>query len=188
MTRLISNIFALAAVLLVAAPASAAEVHGFPWVDFAVNLFNFAIFLGILVYFAGPKIQGYFAERRHTLIANLDAARELREQAQAKLDEYGGRLAALDEERRALLAEYHAQGEREKERIIADAKRQVERMKSDAELILQQEVRRAVATIEQQAVDQALEMATTTVRERMDEKKQNVLVDRYVQELKSMQA
>lgn len=161
---------------------------GFPWAHWAVSMVNFAIFLGILVKFAGPKVQAHFSERAHSLRKNIDEAKELRAQAQARLDEYSERLDKLEAEREALFAEYRKQGEREKERLVADAKRQVEKMRADAELVIAQEVRKAKAAIEQQAVDLAVDMARKSLQAKLDAPTQNALVDGYVAELKSMEA
>lgn len=171
----------------VAAFAVEGEGHGFPWVHWVVSLVNFAIFLGVLVYFAGGRVQSFFHNRREILLADLNEAKRLREEAQAKLDEYSNRLNSLEKERKALMDEYHAQGEREKQRLVEEAKRQVEKMGVDAELVIQQEVRKAVAALEAQAVDLALGMAEKSLRTKLDERSQNVLVDRYVGDLKSME-
>ena len=178
---------AAAAIALWPAAAFAAEGEGFPWVNWGVSLLNFGIFAGILLYYAGPRVQKFFADRREVLLADLTEAKRLREEAQAKLDEYAGRLESLDDERKALMDEYHAQGEREKQRLIEEAKRQVEKLRADAELVIQQEVRKAVAAIEEQAVDLAVGMAEKSLRQRLDERSQNELVDRYVGDLKSME-
>lgn len=168
--------------------AWAAPADGFPWVNWAVSLVNLGIFLGILIYFAGPRIQGFFKTRRDTLVADLQAAERLREEAQARLDEYEARMSSLDDERKAILDEYHRQGEREKERLVEDARRQVEKMRADAELVIQQEVRKAVATIEAQAVEAAVGFARETLEKNLDERRQNALVTRYVDDMKSMPA
>lgn len=180
-------IVAFAVTFAFAAPAFAAEGGGFPWVHWGVSVVNFVIFLGVIVYFAGDKIQTFFQERRDTLLADLNEAKALRARAQEKLDEYSQRLASLDEERDALMKDYRAQGQREKERLIEDAKRQVEKMRSDAELVIDQEVRKAVASIEEQAVDLAVNMARDSLQKKVDARTQNVLVDQYVDDLKTME-
>lgn len=166
---------------------AAAPGEGFPWTHWAVSVVNFIIFLGIIIKFAGPKIQAHFADRAHSLRKNIDEAKHLRAEAQAKLDEYSERLDKLEAEREALFAEYRKQGEREKERMIADAQRQVEKMRADAEVSIQQEVRKATAAIEQQAVDLAVDMARRSLQTKLDAQMQNVLVDTYVSDLKSME-
>ncbi len=187
MTDRSTPIIVLTLVLLAPATAFAGEAGGaFPWAHWAVSMLNFAVFLGVLIYFAGPKIQTFFRQRANSLKSNIEDAKQLRAEAQAKLDEYSARLDALDTERAALMDDYHQQGEREKDRLVAEAKRQVEKLRADAELIIQQDVRKAVARIERQAVDLAVDMARTALESKLDERTHNGLVDAYVTDLKSM--
>ena len=178
----------VAVALSTPATAVAATPGEFPWVHFGVSVLNFVIFLGILLYFAGPKIQAFFGARHVDLVADLNEAKRLREEAEAKLAAYSARLDSLESERKALMDDYHAQGEREREKIIADTKRQVEKMRADAELVIQQDVRKAVAAIELQAVDLAVQMAENTLKTRLDDRTQNLLVDQYVGDMKSLEA
>lgn len=183
-----TQIIVLVALVLAPATAFAGEGgNGFDAVHWAASMVNFAIFMGVLVWFAGPKIQGYFATRADSLRSNIEEAKKLRIEAQKKLDEYSARLEKLDDEREALMHEYHKQGEREKERLVADATRQVEKLRIDAELIIQQEVRKAIAGIERQAVDLAVNLARTSLTSKLDERTQNKLVDAYVDDLKSLE-
>ncbi|RDV37339.1 hypothetical protein DV096_15305 [Bradymonadaceae bacterium TMQ3] len=181
-------IFVQVLVLLVcvSAPAFAAPAgdgHGFPWAAWATGIFNLAVFLGIIVKFGGPAIRDFFANRRETFLADMNAAKLAREQAEARLAELNAKLEALERDRQSMLDEYHAQGEREKQRLIDAAKKGVEKMRADAELTIQQEVKRAVAMLEEQAVNTALEMAQRVARDRVDAGVQNKLVESYVAEL-----
>lgn len=175
------------ALMLLVEPAFAvdplAEHPGFPWASWGVSVFNLLVFLGIIYYFGGAGITGYFKSRREKLIENLDQARLLREEAEARLEEYSARLDALETERQALLEEYHRQGEREKNRLIAEAKTQIDKMRKDAEISINQEIKKAVADLEQQMVTRAVERAEDLARERMDAQRQHNLVDDYVREL-----
>lgn len=158
--------------------------HHFPWGHYLASWFNFAVFAAILWKFALPKINEFFHNRRELLMANLNEAKRLREEAERNLEEYQARLDALEEEREELLEEYNRQGEREKEKIIEEAQRQVEKMRADAERLIDQEVKKAVAMLEQRAVDHAVEMAYKLAGEKLDGvSKQKKLVDRYVEDL-----
>jgi len=185
--RNVAMVFAVVLCTPAVAFAAGGGHDGFPWAHWAASMFNFAVFLGILIYFAGPKVQEFFKDRAVALKSDIDEAKQLRMEAQEKLDEYSQRLSKLDEEREALMDQYHEQGEREKERIVADAKRQVEKMRADAEVIIQQETRKAVAALERQAVDLAVNMARRSLEQKIDERTQNTLVDGYVSDLKAME-
>lgn len=178
-----------AALLLLASPAFAApaEGAGFPWVTWGVSIVNLLIFLGIIYKFGGAGISDYFKSRREKLIENLDEARALREEAEARLEEYSARLDALEAERKALLDEYHMQGEREKKRIIEEAKLQVDKMRADAKISVEQEIKKAVASLERQMVDQAVAQAEALARAELDAGRQKSLLDSYTQELSAME-
>ncbi len=181
---------ALAALAMVAATMTGCgfDATAFPWTTFVVGLVNFAIFAGIIIYFGGSYIQEFFANRRAEFLREMEAAKEARKQAEARLEEYNAKLEALEQERQALLDEYHAQGEREKQRIIDDAKRQVEKMRSDAEATIDQEVKKARAVLEQQAVDLAIDMARDQARDQLDGDAQKQLFERYVDQLDDSEA
>ena len=172
----------LAAMLIssVAFAAGGGDHKGFPWGHFAASWINFAIFAGILWKFALPPIQN--------LEANLKEAERLREEAEAKLQEYKDKISALEKEREDLLEEYNEQGEREKAKIIADAKKAVEKMRVDAERLIEQEVKKAIATLEQRAVDHAVDLAHQMAKEKLEGKtEQKKLVDRYLDDLESIE-
>lgn len=179
-----------AALLLLAQPAFAASggAGGFDWLSWGVSIVNLLIFLGILYKFAGPGITKHFEGRRAQLLENLDEARALREEAEARLEEYSARLDSLEAERKALLDEYHMQGEREKKRIIEEAKAQVDKMRADAKTSVEQEIKKAVASLERQMVEQAVEQAESIARAELDAGRQKALLDSYTKELSSMDA
>lgn len=193
LTRYIAPAAAFLAPSLIAGAAFAAggggEHHGIPWKHFVGSVINFVIFAGILYKFAWPKAQEFFKTRREELVADRAEASRLRDEAQAKLDEYNDKLAALEDERQDLLDEYHKQGQREKERVVEEAKRQVEKMRVDAEIVIGQEVKRAIAQLEAKAVEQAVSMAQSMATDRLAARaSQDALVDDYLTDLGSIES
>ena len=174
----------LATVTLFALPAFAAgESYGFPWKYWFAGMFNLAIFLGIIVYVGAKPIKQLFHDRRETFLKNMNAAKAAREEAEARLAELNEKLELLEKERQALLDEYHAQGEREKQRLVETAKKQVEKMRSDAEATIDQEVKKAVAMLEEQAVDLAVGLAREKAVKRLDAAAQDRLFDGFIADL-----
>lgn len=147
-----------------------------PWI-------NFAVFVGIVAYYAVPAGEEYFQSKRADLEEDLEEAERLRREAEARLEEYKAKLEALEGKREELMEEYREQGEREKERIIEEAERQVEKMREDAERTIDQEVRKAVASLEEEAVELALEMARKMAREQLGPDEHDQLIERYVDDL-----
>lgn len=156
---------------------------GFDWVGWAIQLFNFAVFAGIVLYFGLPGARKYFKGRHDDIVSDLEEAKRMRQEAEARLEEYTAKLEALEGKREEMLEEYHRQGEREKERLIEEAKEQVEKMRADAEETIDQEVRKAVASLEGEAVDLAVEMAREMARKQLDGAEQDELLEAYVRDL-----
>lgn len=174
----------LAAMMSLSSPAFAAGDHdGFPWVYWGASMFNFLVFAAILYKFGWPKMQAFFAKRQKDLMADIEEARRLKEAAELKVQEYEARLNALDAERASMLAEYEEQGKAARQKIIEDAKRQVAKMRVDATNQIGQDVKKAIATLEQKAVDEALRMAQSTIEQRLDATQQDALVTEYIQDL-----
>lgn len=184
-TRCTLVLLCLTVMMLLSSPAFAAGGgdHGFPWVYWGASMFNFLVFIGILYKLAWPKIQAFFATRQKDLMADIEEARRLKEAAELKVQEYEARLNALDDERATMLAEYEDQGKAARKKIIEDAKRQVAKMRVDAKNQIDQDVKKAIATLEQKAVDEALRMAQSTIEQRLDLTQQDALVTEYIQEL-----
>lgn len=188
MNKSIMQTLLFLAVLLIATPAFAAGGGGggFPWDKWAWNMLNFLVFAAIIWKFAIPPMQGFFAKRRDQLVSEMDAAKALRLEAKAQLERFEAKLKDLEGERQSIMDEYHEQGERERDRLIAEAKSQVEKMRTDAEVIIAQETRKAVLAIETQAVDEAIGLAMTKITTRMSDQDQNGLVSGFVDELRAM--
>ncbi len=161
------------------------DIAGFPWAAWIAGIANLVIFLWIIVKFGGPHIQTFFRERRETFLQNMNAAKAAREEAELRLAELNERLENLEKERQSLLDEYHAHGEREKNRIVEQAKRQVEQMRADAEATIDQEVKKAVAMLEEQAVTLATDLARKKAVAALDASAQEALVDQYLDDLKN---
>lgn len=174
--------------LLITTPAFAAPADGFPWLHWATGMVNFFIFAYIIYHFGGTAIKEMFAARKETFLADMNAAKKAREEAEERLAELNEKLEAFEQERQGMLDEYHAQGEREKQRIIEAAKRQVEKMRVDATSTIDQEVKKAVAMLEEQAVNRAVELARTKAIEAIDAQKQEELFEGYLSELKRPEA
>ncbi len=172
--------------LLITTPAFAAD--GFQWLHWATGMVNFFIFAYIIYHFGGTAIKEMFAARKETFLADMNAAKKAREEAEERLAELNEKLEVFEQERQGMLDEYHAQGEREKQRIIEAAKRQVEKMRVDATSAIDQEVKKAVAMLEEQAVNRAVELAQAKAIEAIDAQKQEELFEGYLSELKRPEA
>jgi len=149
-------------------------------VSFVVAVINFAVFSAILYRFGAKPIANYFAERRAEITRAADEARERRMAAQARAEEFRGRLAGFDAEREAMLSEARQFGEKERDRIVQAASAQAAQIIDDAQASAEQEARRAQQELERRLVERALAYAREELSEQLDARAQATLIDRGI--------
>jgi len=150
---------------------------------FLFALINFAVFAGLLVKFAGPKLATYLRVRHDTVKSQLDEAARLRADARAKLDEYNRRIAGIDQEVTRLMHEIRSEAEAERDAILVQARAQAEAMKREAQSRIESEIARARLALEQEVVSAAVAAAERVLAERTTAEDQSRLFDGFIAHL-----
>ena len=159
--------------------------HGFQFTIQGYHIINFAIFAFGIFWVLRKSIPGFVTARRDKLVKDIEEARRLRIEAETKLADYEKRLAALETEAQAILAEARAAGARERDRIIAEAVAAAERIRLDAEQRLEQEGRKLEAELQQHAVALTMQVARRLSAERITDNHRRNLFNDYVQNLEN---
>jgi F-type H+-transporting ATPase subunit b len=146
-------------------------------------LFNFAVFLGLLVKFAGPKLATHLRTRHDSIKEQLQEAARLRREAREKLEEYGRRIAGVDAEVDRLIGEIRAETEAEKQMILEQARHQADAMKRDAERRIESEIARARGMLEREVVAAAVAAAEKLLGERTTAADQTRMFDTFLETL-----
>ena len=176
------------AVLVALTPGVAwAEDGGLPVNDLVEALFNFALFVFLMYYFAKKPIVTFFRERSQRIGHDMEEAGRLREEAQALLEDYSGRLEQFDRERDEILDGYRREGERERDAIIEAANAVAIRMKQEARTAIQYEIKSARDRLTGRIVEEAVSLAHKRVQEKIDAAGHSRLVDEYITALGSVE-
>ena len=154
--------------------------------DFLYRCLNFAVVVGILVYFVRKPLQKGLAGRREDLAAALQEAQQAREEAEAKYAEYEKKLADATAEIDEIQKSIKAEGELERERILANAKEMAEKIKQDAERTADQEVEKAIRSLRREATSLSIEIARELLQKNFSGDDQKRLVDEYVQKMQKV--
>jgi F-type H+-transporting ATPase subunit b len=104
---------------------------------------NFVILLFILGYFLRKPMKEFFASRAALIRKDIGDSEARKDQAEKKYKEYETRLAQIEKEMAALVAELKHDGQLEKERLVETAKYQIEALQQTSERIMGAELRRA---------------------------------------------
>jgi F-type H+-transporting ATPase subunit b len=152
------------------------QIHGFYILDFVA-------FVGLLVYFGRKPIAAMLDKRHADVAKEMAAAKAVRDEAQAKFDEYTARIAGLEAELQAMLADVQKGTAAEVERIMAEAQQQVARLTSEEHQRLEQESKRLRENLQREAAALALQLAEQAVRDKLDAAGQQRMVERSLAEL-----
>lgn len=170
------------------APENASEVsqqsvHGEPlWVVLA-RLLNFAILVGVLVYFLRAPIARYLARRSTEVRSDLVKAAETRAAAAAQ-------LAAIEQKMQALPAEIEALRRRGAEEIAAEEARIREVAAAERARLLEQarreidlQLRAAERDLIRRAAELTVGLASDRIRKTMTDEDRVRLVEQYLARL-----
>jgi F-type H+-transporting ATPase subunit b len=168
--------------LLAAAPAIAAGdgEHGESWSNTIFRIINIALFIGVIAYFWGKKIVGFFKERSQDIAAEISSLEERKKAAEQSLADVERRIANLEQERQTILAEYTAQGEALKAAIIQEAEKAALQITSQAKATAQNEIKAAVEAIRAEVADKVVEATEKLIAKKLSASEHTKLVDKYL--------
>jgi F-type H+-transporting ATPase subunit b len=147
---------------------------------FVGPIINFAILL-VLGYMAVTRsINPSLQARRASVESEIAEAKRLHDEAQAMHAEMTAKLGSLDAEIATLKAQFTSAGEAERDRIVADAKARVERMRADGTATIDQELKNLREDLRREAIVAATAAAEATVRATIGADDHKRLADEYL--------
>lgn len=185
MKKLTTLLAALGLVALTSSAALAAgggfqfDVHGYYIIDFIV-------FVAILYFLARKPVAAFLEKRHENAKAEMGAASAARDRAKERIDKYEGLLAGLEDEIARIRGEFKADGERQREKILADALRTSDKLKADTELRIRQETAQARQDLEHEITEAVVTKAEEKLRKQMTPDKQHQLIKAYIQQLENL--
>ncbi len=149
--------------------------------DFGWRVLDFAVLLAILVWaLKKADVKGSLKARRDGIEKALQEAVTAREAAEKKMAEYQGKLTKANEEIEAISLAIREEGQREKARIIGEAKAAAEKIKEQARQTSEQEVVKARTELRAEAARLAVQLAEQTLKEKIEKNDQDRLVGEYL--------
>lgn len=151
--------------------------------DFIWRCFNFAVTVGILVYFLTKPIRKGLAGRRDGIAETLAKAEKLKRDAETKFAEYDSKLAKAAEEIETIYQDIRHEGELERERILANARQMAQKIEKDAEQAAELEVAKARTQLRDEAAKMAIAIAEELLKKNFKSADQSRMVDEYTQKV-----
>ncbi len=169
--------------LLQADSARAAGGEGAEVGTFILHALNLVLLLAVLLYFARSPLRKFFRERRERVQGEIDRATALLEDAQARLSNWQRRLVELDSELVEIRETGRRRAEQERERILTDARASAERIRREAAVAIEQELRRAREELREEAADLAIELAGELLIQELSDSDHDRLVSEFAERI-----
>jgi len=163
--------------------AGGAEHHAPSITDVIFPALNFIIYAFIIVKFALPAVRSFLQSRREEVIATMSQATAKKAAAQTLVDEYKAKLASLDQQVQSLQATLRDEGERDKAKLIGEANAMATKIKDDARILADQEVKMARQKIREEMALQAEATARALLQRNLSLDDQNRLADEFIQSI-----
>lgn len=152
-------------------------------VQLIANLVNFALFVFVLVKFAGPAVKKILHDRSEASIAAIRAANEAQSAAEAALSETRAKLAGVDAELAGLVEQAKSVAAKQAQAVEETAKADAERLRAQAKAEIARDRQSAVESIRRQVLAQAFERATGELASQMNADRQRQLVGAMIQKV-----
>ena len=151
------------------------------WPDFFYRVLNFSVMAAVLIFlYKKMNVKGYFSKRTETISNTLRDLEEKKKDAEKTYEEYKQKLARLDEETDRILKEYIEQGEREKEKIIANAEKAAVEIRQQADIAIDQEIKSAKESLQREIAELSVTAAEALLKEKIGDEDQKKLVDDFM--------
>jgi len=150
---------------------------------FITQLIGFLILVLVLRRVAWGPILGAMEARRKRIADEVAASERLRKEAEELKAKYEQDLRHIEAQARERIQEAVAEGQKVAEEIRAQARAEAQAQRDKTKADLEQEYRKAQATLHDDVVRIALGAAGRLLREEMNQDRQKKLVEQFLAEL-----
>ena len=166
--------------LLVALPAQASEENSSGLSELLWPVVNLIILIAVVVHFARKPMRDYFAGRRSEIQSELKGAADQLAEAETTYAKWQRRLIDLEAELEEIRTMSRQRAEAERDKILSDARAAAERIRRDAAVAVEMELRRAREELRVEATQLAIELATERLEREVTDADRDRLLDEFI--------
>ncbi len=155
--------------------------------DLLYRVINFGLLVIILfLVIRKVPVKDLFAKRREEIRRMLDDLKRDKEAAQGSYQELEKKLREFEIKKKEIIEQFRADGEAEKERIIAEAKERASQILAHADLTIEREVEGARDRLRQELVDLAADKAQDIIARNIKDSDQEHLVNEFIERVEKL--
>jgi F-type H+-transporting ATPase subunit b len=148
-----------------------------------MRVINFLLLVALLYVLLKKPIRNFLNRRQQEVREALETAEKARDEAEIRYQEVEKKLRQAQTEMEELKRILVEQGQVEKEKLIASAKEEAEKIRREAEITASQEFKKAQVLLRKEAVELAANLAETLLRDKVSEKDHERLLQEYLNTL-----
>ena len=150
------------------------------------EVLNFLILAFLVFKLLKDPVKKFFQGQAEMFREKISEAEGASIEAERELKEVESRFEMLDEEIQRLQQTITEQGERRRDKIIADAKQTAEYMMEKAKIEAAFSIQQARSQLRREVINEAVKLAEVSIRKVIDKQDQERLVDEYLQDLQQV--
>ena len=151
--------------------------------QFAVQILNFSIFLGLLIFFLKVPAAEFFRNRQEELCRLLAQSEKDRIDGEKQIQELQMKMQGLQSELAQVLTQAEFDANREKEMIISSARAETEKIFAQSEREIAERTQQAQEEIKAVAAELALGLAQEKIKQQLKAGGQSDTIDRAITNL-----
>jgi len=155
---------------------------------FVAMVANFGILMAGYYFFGRKPVAAALQNRRDTISKEIDEAQRMKHEAEERAKIYQAKLAKLEEEVHAAREALARAADAERDRIVAEAEAKAERLRKDAQFLVEQEIKQLRQDLWRDAVEAAVTAAGDLLKEKITGEDQQRLADDYIADLSAQKA
>jgi F-type H+-transporting ATPase subunit b len=144
------------------------------------QIISFVLLVILLARFLKKPIHSFLGQRQEAIKNSLEQAARKETDSQTQLEEWERKISLLRQEIADLHQRISQEGEAERKRIIERALEEGERIRKQAQVVAEQEVKKARTALRKEMVDLSLELAEKILQEATQPKDQERLVKEFI--------
>jgi F-type H+-transporting ATPase subunit b len=153
------------------------------WKDFGLRCLNFVVFAAILYFLLRKLVRDFFRGKREEIARKLEYLETQAKNAEEQDQVMKRRLSELAQEREGILAQYERDGQRERDRIIAEANETAAQIVRKAQTAVGQELKQAKRQLAQETGSLAVGMAGDLIAKNITDDDKAALVGDFMDQL-----
>lgn len=156
------------------------------WLTVSAQLVNFLVLVWLLKRFLYQPVVKAMNERERRIVHRIADAEQREREAETRAQDYTNRISALEEGRSAHLDEARAEADREKRRLLAEARQDIEHQRSKWYEELEREQQDLRSVLQRGLCESALKVTQRTLADLADATLEERIVATFLQRFQAL--